>query len=220
MTAGQGQAQMMTVPEQFLLLTLDTETGEFLKLPEAYNSAAFAGAALMELALAGRIDSDLDRVWVVDPAVTGDAALDPVLSAMSAAGAPSNVERFVEKLVPMGAQVREAALNGLVARGVLEQSERKSLFRKSQTSFALQDRASLAGLKEALRAVLLGTAMPEPRDVCIMTLAKTCDMMDRVIPPEDSRKALDRLEAFSKTELIGQTVRRYLYLYERDIARS
>ena len=102
---------MMTVPEQFLLLTLDTETGEFLKLPEAYNSAAFAGAALMELALAGRIDSDLDRVWVVDPAVTGDAALDPVLSAMSAAGAPSNVERFVEKLVPMGAQVREAALN-------------------------------------------------------------------------------------------------------------
>ena len=90
MTAGQGHAQMMTVPEQFLLLTLDTETGEFLKLPEAYNSAAFAGAALMELALAGRIDSDLDRVWVVDPAVTGDAALDPVLSAMSAAGAPSS----------------------------------------------------------------------------------------------------------------------------------
>jgi hypothetical protein len=28
---------------------------------------------------------------------------------MSAAGAPSNVERFVETLVPMGAQVREAA---------------------------------------------------------------------------------------------------------------
>jgi Golgi phosphoprotein 3 len=211
---------MMTVPEQFLLLTLDTNTGEFLKLPDTYSRAAFAGAALMELALAGRIDSDLDRVWVVDPAVTGDAALDPVLSAMSAAGAPANVECFVEKLVPLGSGVREAALNALLDRGVLERSEQRSMFRKPKSAFALQDRSNLEGMKEALREVLLGTAMPEPRDVCIMTLAKTCDLMGRVIPPQDARKALDRLEAFSKTELIGQTVRRYLYLYERDIARS
>lgn len=211
---------MLTVPEQLLLITLDTGTGEFMKLPEEYNRAAFAGAALMELALAGRIDSDLDKVWVVDPAVTGDAALDPVLSAMSAAGGSTNIERFVEKLVPMGAGVREAALEALSRRGVLERSEQKSLFRRPRTSFALQDDKDLAGLKAQLREVLLGSAMPEPRDVCIMTLAKTCGLIDRIIPPEQTRAALDRLEAFSKTELIGQTVRRYLYLFERDIARS
>lgn len=211
---------MLTVPEQLLLITLDTGTGEFMKLPEEYNRAAFAGAALMELALAGRIDSDLDKVWVVDPAVTGDAALDPVLSAMSAAGSSTNIERFVEKLVPLGAGVREAALAALCRRGVLERSEQKSLFRRPRTSFALQDDKDLAGLKAQLREELLGSAMPEPRDVCIMTLAKTCGLIDRIIPPEQARAALDRLEAFSKTELIGQTVRRYLYLFERDIARS
>ena len=48
---------MLTVPEQLLLITLDTDRAEFLKLPEEYNRAAFAGAALMELALAGRIRS-------------------------------------------------------------------------------------------------------------------------------------------------------------------
>lgn len=53
-----------------------------------------------------------------------------------------------------------------------------------------------------------------------MTLAKTCGLTGRIIRPEEERAALDRLEAFSKTELIGQTVRRYLYLFERDIARS
>lgn len=211
---------MLTVPEQLLLITLDTGTGEFMKLPEEYNRAAFAGAALMELALAGRIDSDLDKVWVVDPAVTGDAALDPVLSAMSAAGSSTNIERFVERLVPLGAGVREAALAALCRRGVLERSEQKSLFRRPRTSFALQDDKDLAGLRAQLREVLLGSAMPEPRDVCIMTLAKTCGLIDRLIGPEDMRAAMDRLEAFSKTELIGQTVRRYLYLFERDIARS
>ena len=211
---------MLTVPEQLLLITLDTGTGDFLKLPEEYNRAAFAGSALMELALAGRIDSDLDNVWVVDPAVTGDAALDPVLSAMSAAGSSTNIERFVERLVPLGAGVREAALDALCRRGVLERSEQKSLFRRPRTSFALQDAEGLAGLKAQLRDVLLGSAMPEPRDVCIMTLAKTCGLVDRIIGPAEMPAALDRLEAFSKTELIGQTVRRYLYLFERDIARS
>ena len=211
---------MLTVPEQLLLITLDTGTGEFMKLPEEYNRAAFAGAALMELALAGRIDSDLDKVWVVDPAVTGDAALDTVLSAMSAAGTPTNIERFVERLVPLGASVRQASLEALTHRGVLERSEHKSMFRKPRTSFALQDDKDLAGLRAQLREVLLGSAMPEPRDVCIMTLAKTCGLIDRIIAPAEMPAALDRLEAFSKTELIGQTVRRYLYLFERDIARS
>lgn len=211
---------MLTVPEQLLLITLDAGTGAFMKLPEEYNRAAFAGAALMELALAGRIDSDLDKVWVVNPVVTGDAALDPVLSAMSALEASTDIERFVDRLVPLGARVREAALDSLCHRGVLERSEQKSLFRKPRASYALLDNEDLAGLKARLRDVLIGSAVPEPSDVCIMTLAKTCGLIDCIIGPEDMRAALDRLEAFSNTDLIGQTVRRYLYLFERDIARS
>ena len=84
------------------------------------------------------------------------------------------------------------------------------MIRKDRTTFVMGE----------IHFRFIGPAAYGDRIRCIMTLAKTCDMMDRVIPPEDSRKALDRLEAFSKTELIGQTVRRYLYLYERDIARS
>ena len=211
---------MLTVPEQLLLITLDPGKGEFMNLPEEYNRAAFAGAALMELALAGRIDSDLDKVWIVDPGVTGDDALDPVLSAMSAPGVSNNIERLVDRLVPLGARVREAALDALCRRGVLERSEQRSFFHKSRASFALLDDDDLAGLKARLRDELLGSAVPEPRDICIMTLAKTCGLIDRIIGTEDMRAALDRLEAFSKTDLIGQTVRRYLYLFERDIARS
>ena len=119
---------MLTVPEQLLLIILDAGKGEFMNLPQEYNRAAFAGAALMELALAGRIDSDLDKVWVVNPVVTGDAALDPVLSAMSALGASTDIERFVDRLVPLGERVREAALDSLCHRGVLERSEQKFCF--------------------------------------------------------------------------------------------
>ncbi len=94
------------------------------------------------------------------------------------------------------------------------------MFRKPRASFALLDHEDLAELKARLHDVLLGSAVPEPRDVCIMTLAKTYGLIDIIIGPEYMHAALDRLEAYSNTDLIGQTVRRYLYLFERDIARS
>ena len=74
---------MLTIAEEFVLLALDGRTGDFRKIQTEYLHAGLLGAAVMELALAGRIDSDVDRAWVVDPAPTGDPSLDPVLGAMA-----------------------------------------------------------------------------------------------------------------------------------------
>ena len=53
---------MLTVPEEFLLLTLKDEDGGFVDIPLEYQRAGFLGAAIMELGLQGRLDSDLSRV--------------------------------------------------------------------------------------------------------------------------------------------------------------
>lgn len=209
---------MLTVPEQFLLLTLDTGTGEFMKLPEEYSRAGFAGAAVMELALAERIDSDVDRVWVNDPSVTGDASLDPVLSAMSRPGFDAGLERFIAQLVPLGDAVRHDALERLCERGVLTRSEQRKFWLKSKTRHELAQAADFSEVKARVLDVLRGNTLPEPRDVCVMALAKGCGLVDQIVPAAEMKQALERLEAFSKTELIGQNVRRYLYLFERDIA--
>lgn len=210
---------MLTVPEQFLLLTLDTGTGEFVKLPEEYSRAGFAGAALMELALAGRIDSDVDRVWVNDPSVTGDASLDPVLSAMAKPGFTPGLERFIAQIVPLGDVVRQETLDRLCERGVLTRTDQRKFWLKSKANFALTQAADFSEVKERLLEVLRGNTLPEPQDVCVMALAKACGLVEQIVPPAEMKAALARLEAFSKTELIGQNVRRYLYLFERDIAR-
>ena len=54
---------------------------------------ALAGAILMELALAGRIDTDLDRLVVVQQRPTGDALLDGVLARL-ATGAAERTSRW------------------------------------------------------------------------------------------------------------------------------
>ena len=45
--------------EEFLLLSLEDEGGEFANIPETSLSCGIAGAALMDLAIRSRIDSDL-----------------------------------------------------------------------------------------------------------------------------------------------------------------
>jgi hypothetical protein len=65
--------------EEFLLLTLEDSGGEFDSAPEIFVDCGIAGAALMDLALRNRIDSDLEAVWVSDATPTGDPILDGVL---------------------------------------------------------------------------------------------------------------------------------------------
>ena len=48
----------MSVPEEFLLLTLKDEDGAFVDLPAESRRAGFVGATLMELALQDRLDYD------------------------------------------------------------------------------------------------------------------------------------------------------------------
>jgi len=209
---------MLTVPEQFLLLTLDSHAGEFTKLEEEYSKAGFAGAALMELSQINRIDCDVDRLWVDNATVTGDASLDPVLSAMARPGFPDGIEHAIAQLVPLGEAVREAALQNLFTRNVLVQTEHKSFFRKAKASFELQDGKDIAEMKARIHDILTGRTLPDPRDICIMALAKTSGLVERLVDQADMAAAMERLEAFTKTELIGQSIRRYLYLFERDMA--
>ena len=71
---------MLSVPEEFLLLTLKDEGGAFVDLPAESRRAGFVGATLMELALQDRLDYDNTQVWLVDETQTGSHSLDPVLT--------------------------------------------------------------------------------------------------------------------------------------------
>jgi len=66
-----------TIPEELLLLALDPATGTTAQ-PQSLD-LGLAGAQLVELALAGRIAPDGDRIAVVMPRPTGDPTLDSAL---------------------------------------------------------------------------------------------------------------------------------------------
>lgn len=209
---------MLSTVEEFLLLALDGKTGDFRRIHSEYFSAGLVGGAVMELALAGRIDSDLDRAWVVNATPTGEASLDLVLTEMSTPNFPPQLERVIGALVPLGKQIEENTLAKLCETGVLERSEGRSLLLKKSTRYTIRNGTAFEAGRARLRDVLLGDELPEPRDVCLLTLVTACGLMDQILPTERHEDAMNRVSKFSGLDLIGQNVRRYLYLFERDLA--
>lgn len=82
-----------TLPEELLLLALDPTTGTTAQ-PQSLD-LGLAGAQLVELALAGRIAPDGDRIAVVVPRPTGDPTLDCALELLRRRGAPVRAVHWI-----------------------------------------------------------------------------------------------------------------------------
>jgi len=174
----------------------------------------------MELALQERLDSDLDRVWVVNNAPTGDASLDPVLSRLAAPGFDSNADNLINQLIELGDPVRSQALARLCEKKILVETEGRLLWFLKTRRYPPIDGKEIREVKLRLLEVLLRDALPGPRDVCLMSLAETCGIIRQIVPPSELKVARERIAKFSKMELIGQNVNRYIELFERAMAMA
>jgi len=209
---------MLTVTEEFLLLTLKDESGGFIEVQHERLRAGFVGAAIMELGLQGKIDSDLDRVWVVDKAPTGDPALDLVLYRLSSPQFDGNADRVFGQLIDLGERIRAEALKELCAKNILVESEGRLLWILKTRRYPVIDGQEIREVKLRLLDVLLRDALPGPRDVCLMSLAETCGMISQIVPDSELSIARERIAKFAKMELIGQNVNAYIDLFDRAMA--
>ena len=62
---------MLRLAEEMMLLILDDVSGEFVRVSKWSLDCALAGAVLMDLSLENRIDTDPERLFVIDPTAPG-----------------------------------------------------------------------------------------------------------------------------------------------------
>ena len=67
----------LTLTQELILMLLNEETGYFHQVPGWHLNCAVVGAALAELSLRSRIDTDMESLFLVDESETGDPALGP-----------------------------------------------------------------------------------------------------------------------------------------------
>ena len=199
---------MLSFPEEIVLLLLDETRGEFVPLPESVFAIVMSGAALMDLALHNRIDTDLEKMMVVDRAPLGDDILDEVLSGLGKAKAKLEITDALYDVALAAEEYRSRALKRLIVRGVLREENGRHLWVFRTRRYPIIDNTEQQEVRTRLRQVLLTDEIPDPRDVVLICLVDACALMGFVLSGAELDAATLRVEQLRKMDLIGQAVTR------------
>ena len=111
---------MLRVTEELLLLLMDAESGGIRhSFPAHQRDVVIAGAVLMDLALENRIDTDAERLFLIDPKPLDDDLLDPVLLDIAGETETHDTAYWIMRTARRGSVLRNRALDRLIGRGIL-----------------------------------------------------------------------------------------------------
>ncbi|HTJ65681.1 MAG TPA: MFS transporter [Alphaproteobacteria bacterium] len=198
--------QQVSLIEELLLLTLEDAGGEFDEVPEVYLTCGIAGAAIIDLSLKGKVDSDLHELWVADPTPTGDPILDKVLAEIAAEPRKLDPKAWIVRLAPKATAMREAALASLCAKGILFRRDASFLWVLHDRRYPIAAGHERLEAKRRILELLFNDDIPHPEDAALIALAQACFVFERIFTPAELREVKPRIEQLGRLDLIGGSI--------------
>ncbi len=191
---------MLTLTEEVLLL-LGDEEGTFLPVDKHAFDCALAGAVLLDLAFAYRIDTDPQVLTVIDPEPTGMPMLDRILAKIASRADTVDAASWIGELSTDDAEtVREQALASLVEREILERKEEPFLWVFRPVRYPMIDGEAVQEIKLRIDDVLSDN-IPDPRDVALLSLVDACQILPDLFPEREDDP--DRVPRLSRSRLLS-----------------
>jgi golgi phosphoprotein 3 len=201
---------MLTFAEEFLLLAHDEKSGDFAEVGFSVMSAALAGAAIMDLALLNRIDTDLSQLVLINLAKTGEPILDFCLARIGASDENGKAEDWVDELSKDGEALRDMVLDRLVERGILRRDNKRFLWVFNSRVYPLIDNRETVEVKRRLSNILFSEEIPNPRDNFLIALADGSDLLSSVFNPDEVDRRRERIKGIVRLDMLGQAVCDYV----------
>ena len=201
-------ASALSLPEELLLALLDEERGFFRQVPGWNLHCAMVGAALGELSLLGRIDTDLDSLTLVDATDTGRPLLDPILREIATETELHDARYWIERLAPQSESVISQALDELVRRQILDVHPGGfyTFARRPRTGETPPGEEYPAGefVIARLTSIIFTDELPAPRDVIITGLVNACHVFHLMYPIDEEVE--ERIQLVCQMDLIGRAI--------------
>jgi Golgi phosphoprotein 3 len=198
--------QQLTLADEIVVLMLRDDTGAIKPACSGYANIAIAGGVLMELALQGRIDTDLTSLYIVDPKPTGDELLDQALKEISAASDHRPTTWWIERFGLRGDDLTRTVLRRLVEAGILREEDRQFLWMFSRRAYPQNTGREQREAKARLLSMIFNDAVPDPRDTLLLGLAHSSGVLNELLSPDELRKASNRIARVVALEEIGRSV--------------
>ena len=201
--------QLLSLPEELVLMLLNEENGYFHQVPGWDLNCAVAGAALAELSLMARIDTDMESLFLLDPTETGNPALDPILEAIAGEPVQRSAQYWVERLAPHAESIIDLTLDRLVDLNILEHYD-GGFWTLARTAGQLEvfNGASAGSgfqfVKTRISQAIFDNEIPDPRDIIIICLVNTCDVFRFMFQLDE--QAEERIEFICNMDLLGRSI--------------
>ena len=202
------QMEQLSLPEELILMLLNEESGYFHQVPGWDLNCAMIGAVLAELSLLTRIDTDLESLFLLDDAETGDPALDPILAEIAAEPEPRETRYWIERLSPRAESIIDSTLDRLVDLNILQHHEGDywTLARTAwQTSDDSSGESTIKFVRTRVGRVIFNNDIPDPRDIILICLVNTCDVF-RFMFQLDDEETEERIKSICQMDLIGRSI--------------
>jgi golgi phosphoprotein 3 len=186
----------MLLAEELLLLALDDERGT-VRFVVAYESA-LAGALLLDLALAARVEERAGKLVPAGMGSLDEPLLDDALRAIRAAERPRDASHWLGALPTALKPLHTRVAERLVERGVLDARRGKVLGLFPHTRYPERDGVPERELRERLRAVLTGEAMPDRPTALLIGLLRPLGLIRGLVPKPQRKEADRRAEALAQ----------------------
>ena len=197
---------MLTFAEELLLLALDDEKGVLVQMPIMSFEYGLVGAILMELALMNKIDTYLKNLILIEESETGDEIFDRVINFIKEYPDSKDAKYWVNEICSRIDNLKDLLLDRLIEKGILKMVEKKILWVFSKRRYPVVDNKEEKEVKTRIRDTILSDQIPDPRDIVLISLVKTCGLTDEIFSSEEIEKANSRIAQIAKMDLIGQAV--------------
>ena len=208
----------MRFAEEITLLLLNDD-GTLVHVPSWSLNYALAGGVLMDLALENRIDTDLEKLVLIDSTPIGDSLLDPTLADINEVG-ERDARFWVERTASRAQEIREESLSRLISLGILEARDDRFLWVFRSRRYPAIEGTTVREVKLRIMEVLFSDEIPDPRDVVIICLADACGIFRRLLSRAELSRASERIEQVSRLDLIGQAMSQAIQDIQLTIATS
>lgn len=197
----------LTLADEIVVLMLRDDTGAIRPECATVANMAIAGGILMELALLGRIDTDLKSLFIVDPKPVGDELLDHALQKIAAEPKKRSTTWWIRVLgLHSGDDLSVRVLGRLVQAGILRAEDRQFLWVFSRRAYPQNTGREEREAKARLVSVIFNDDVPDSRDTLLLGLADSTGVLKAILSLEDMRKASNRIAQVIALEEINRSL--------------
>ncbi len=200
----------LNIPQEFLCMILNEQTGYFYQLDGWNLNCVIVGAVLADLALQLRIDSDQRSLTLLSEIKTEDPILDPCLETIAShSGPPRETRYWIEQLTAHSDTIISDTLTSLVDLGVLKHYEGdfytidKSIRNGEPQEHHKGERVN-PYVKARIREAIFTDAIPDPEDSFIIGLLNACNVLTLIFEIDAEHEK--RIEWICNTELINRDI--------------